>query len=72
MRKDEAMYATATLELHQTVVVAPESELCERMEEFLWEVSAGWPQVMTFLESCDLDREACRMLQELRRNDWDC
>lgn len=46
-----------------------EPDESERIERFLWAVSAGWPQVMDFLESCDLACEAQRILHRLRQSD---
>jgi hypothetical protein len=47
----------------------PKPKEVDRAEQFLWAVSAGWPQVMSFLESCDLDREARKILRRLRQDD---
>jgi hypothetical protein len=46
-----------------------EPEEVAGVERFLWAVSSGWPQVMSFLESCDLDREAQEILGSLLQND---
>ena len=63
--------ATATLELHHPGQTLAETEVCDRVEEFLWAVSAGWSQVMSFLETCELDREAREILRDLQRSDSD-
>jgi hypothetical protein len=75
-RREEAMYETTALaELDRVDARFSEresfSELEEvdRVERFLWAVSSGWPQVMSFLESCDLDREAREILRHLRQDD---
>jgi hypothetical protein len=47
-----------------------EPEAGDRVERFLWAVSSGWPQVLSYLESCDLDREAREILRRLRQDDW--
>ena len=66
------MYAaTATVELHRAGLALLERERCARMGEFLTAVSAGWSQVMSFLETCELDREAREILRELRRADFE-
>jgi hypothetical protein len=62
--------ATATLELHRPGQ-APAEEVCDRVEKFLWAVSAGWSQVMSFLETCELDGRAHEILRELQRSDSD-
>ncbi len=61
--------ATATVELHRADPALLESERCARMDDFLTAVSAGWPDVMSFLETCDLDRQAREILRELQRAD---
>ncbi len=63
--------ATATAELHRADVALLEREHCERLDEFLTAVSAGWSQVMSFLDACELDREARETLRELQRADLD-
>ena len=66
------MYAaTATVELRRADLALLESERCARMDEFLTAVSAGWSQVMSFLETCELDRRAREILRELQRDDSD-
>jgi hypothetical protein len=47
-----------------------EPEAGHRVERFLWAVSSGWPQVLCYLESCDLDREAREILRHLRQDEW--
>jgi hypothetical protein len=64
------MYAaTATVELHRADPALLERERCARMNEFLTAVSAGWSQVMRFLDTCELDREAREILRELQQAD---
>ena len=63
--------ATATLELHRPGQAPAEEEVCDRVEEFLWAVSAGWSQVMSFLETCELDRPTQEILRGLQRSDSD-
>jgi hypothetical protein len=70
------MYGTTALvELDWADAHVPEPEgfsgppEADRVEQFLWAVSSGWPQVMSFLESCDLDREAREILRHLRQDD---
>jgi hypothetical protein len=66
------MYAgTATHELDRVDLALLESERCARIDEFLTAVSAGWSQVMSFLDTCELDREAREALRELQRADFE-
>jgi hypothetical protein len=66
------MYAaTATVELNWADLALLERERCARMDEFLTAVSAGWAQVMSFLETCELDREAREILRELQQADFE-
>ena len=62
---------TASILPGQVGMTAAESECCARLEGFMTAVSAGWPCVIDFLESCPLDRETREMLRELRRDDWE-
>ena len=63
------MYGTTALaELDQADARFSETENEDLVERFLEAVSAGWPQVMSFLESCDLDCEAQEMLRQLEQN----
>lgn len=64
------MYAaTATVELPADPALF-ERERCARMDELLTAVSAGWSRVVSFLDTCELDREAREILQELQRADF--
>jgi hypothetical protein len=64
--------ATALLEMDRTDVALSERERCDHLDQFLAAVSSGWPQVMSFLESSELDPEARQLLRELRDDDWAC
>jgi hypothetical protein len=64
--------ATAVGELDRANVPLSERERCERLDQFLTAVSSGWPQVMSFLESSELDPEARQLLRKLQGNGcWD-
>jgi hypothetical protein len=66
------MYAgTGTVELQRADLALLETERCARIDEFLTAVSMGWSQVMSFLETCELDREAREILRELEQADFD-
>jgi hypothetical protein len=46
-----------------------ELEEADPVDGFLRAVSSGWPQVVSWLDSCDLDREVQEMLHNLQPND---
>jgi hypothetical protein len=46
-----------------------EREQRDHLDRFLLAVSSGWPQVMSFLESCPLDYRAREILRELQISD---
>jgi hypothetical protein len=62
--------ATALAELDRADATFSERERRHGLDQFLTAVSSGWPQVMRFLESCALDREAQEILRELQQEDW--
>ena len=61
--------ATAVAEIDRADPALLERERCARLDEFLAAVSAGWSQVMSFLDTCELDRDAREILRELRQAD---
>ena len=60
--------ATSLAELDRAHAAPSEEGLLDLLDEFLLAVSSGWPQVMSFLESCELDREARAILRELKED----
>jgi hypothetical protein len=58
--------STSTAELDRAHTVDFDEECLKQLDEFLLAVSSGWPEVMSFLASCDLDEEAREILRELQ------
>jgi hypothetical protein len=63
--------ATAVAEPDRADGALSERERCDCLDQFLTAVSSGWPQVVSCLESCELDRETRRLLRELARDKWE-